>query len=718
MLVFPAAHMDLQRYLDMRCTEHVTEPMAKTVCLQMLAGLAYLHTEEVVHRDLKPSNVLIMIRCVGDFHVVLCDFGMARWLPSLSAGNATPGVQTEGFRAPEVVARWELDDGFCAPPMDMWSFGVIVLDMLVSIRLGGHRSLGEQMKRFVQLLGPCPEDVLYYRDWRDVLARCNIIAEDRGAELEEILDVVRAPIQDLIRGCLQWHVELRWSAERALSCEWLSPSSHRRSGEPSANAGSSRVGFVQPAQVKCEIGSIDIGDQLATDSGGGVAVLELPYPLPAQARGMGAFSERSRAGGRSYREAGGVCACSGNCYQPGHRRHKCQSNRLCVYGVADLQRVGRYCELCCCAVPSCLRARWKGELCYAHRSAVEKMPPSVVILRAGAHMLDSLWPCDLVHFVHVWPSICDDLALAVIVAWVKVPASRQHFLAQSQGSESRDAFLHAAFMSAFHADLEVDSIHVEQRKVLGKAGAMRTLGLAACGRKFGLVEAIGESGAMPPAQSRGWRRFRFKQPECVHLGASRRAYRVLRGSERLERLCQIGAAHGPIPPVTDGQSFQAAVDVVNKFLDQVSEILVSRLGKYTRRYLLRSIIIAHLAQSQGEVDWETVSLCMLKSAVADQKDDLEGVPGTWSSAELSDFCFGRSDWGIFVSMFSCLWREVFAKHNVDEINRMIQDEAFERVVTAYVRHFGFSPHVHTATRIYMGQEAMEETEEEEDVDDA
>ena len=48
---------------------------------------------------------------------------------------------------------------------------------------------------------------------------------------------------------------------------------------------------------------------------------------------------------------------------------------------------------------------------------------------------------------------------------------------------------------------------------------------------------------------------------------------------------------------------------------------------------------------------------------------------------------------------------------------MIQDEAFERVVASYVRHFGFSPHVHTATRIYMGQEAMEETEEEEDVDD-
>ena len=64
-LVFPAAHLDLKRYLDLRCTEHLTEPVAKTVCQQMLAGLAYLHTEGVVHRDLKPSNVLIMIRCVG-----------------------------------------------------------------------------------------------------------------------------------------------------------------------------------------------------------------------------------------------------------------------------------------------------------------------------------------------------------------------------------------------------------------------------------------------------------------------------------------------------------------------------------------------------------------------------------------------------------------------------------------------------------------------------
>jgi mitogen-activated protein kinase 1/3 len=43
-------------------------------CLQVLKGLKYVHTANVLHRDLKPSNLLLNASC----DLKICDFGLAR----------------------------------------------------------------------------------------------------------------------------------------------------------------------------------------------------------------------------------------------------------------------------------------------------------------------------------------------------------------------------------------------------------------------------------------------------------------------------------------------------------------------------------------------------------------------------------------------------------------------------------------------------------------
>jgi serine/threonine protein kinase len=42
--------------------------------LQVLRGLKYVHTANVLHRDLKPSNLLLNASC----DLKICDFGLAR----------------------------------------------------------------------------------------------------------------------------------------------------------------------------------------------------------------------------------------------------------------------------------------------------------------------------------------------------------------------------------------------------------------------------------------------------------------------------------------------------------------------------------------------------------------------------------------------------------------------------------------------------------------
>ncbi|KAJ7986457.1 hypothetical protein DPEC_G00340090 [Dallia pectoralis] len=100
----------------------------------VLEALAFLHREGYVHADLKPRNVLWS---ADDECFKLIDFGL-----SFKEGNQdVKYIQTDGYRAPEAerqnsLAQAGLEvDGDCSAAVDLWSLGIVLLEMYSGIKL-------------------------------------------------------------------------------------------------------------------------------------------------------------------------------------------------------------------------------------------------------------------------------------------------------------------------------------------------------------------------------------------------------------------------------------------------------------------------------------------------------------------------------------------------------------------------------------------------------
>ncbi|KAJ9529354.1 hypothetical protein QJQ45_013777 [Haematococcus lacustris] len=68
-------------------------------CVQVLRGLKFIHSAQILHRDLKPSNLLVNANC----DLKICDFGLARTAASNQEEFMTEYVVTRWYRAPELL---------------------------------------------------------------------------------------------------------------------------------------------------------------------------------------------------------------------------------------------------------------------------------------------------------------------------------------------------------------------------------------------------------------------------------------------------------------------------------------------------------------------------------------------------------------------------------------------------------------------------------------
>ncbi|XP_005068207.1 cyclin-dependent kinase-like 2 isoform X1 [Mesocricetus auratus] len=145
---------------------------------QIINGIGFCHSHNIIHRDIKPENILVSQSGV----VKLCDFGFARTL-------AAPGevytdyVATRWYRAPELL----VGDVKYGKAVDVWAIGCLVIEMLMGQPLFPGESDIDQLHHIMTCLGnliPRHQELFYKNP---VFA---------GVRLPEIKDTETEPLEN------------------------------------------------------------------------------------------------------------------------------------------------------------------------------------------------------------------------------------------------------------------------------------------------------------------------------------------------------------------------------------------------------------------------------------------------------------------------------------------------------------------------------------------
>ena len=122
------------------------EDDARRVIAQLLAAVDHMHSRGVLHRDLKPENILLDE--VG--HICLTDFGLSK--ESVATVNAAKTFcGTPEYLAPEILQG--VGHG---KPVDWWSLGTLVFEMLTGLPPFYSRNINHMYEKILKAELRCP----------------------------------------------------------------------------------------------------------------------------------------------------------------------------------------------------------------------------------------------------------------------------------------------------------------------------------------------------------------------------------------------------------------------------------------------------------------------------------------------------------------------------------------------------------------------------------
>lgn len=144
-IVYELMDTDLNQII--RSNQILTDDHCQYFLYQILRGLKYVHSANVLHRDLKPSNLFLNANC----DLKIGDFGLAR--TTSETDLMTEYVVTRWYRAPELL----LNCSEYTAAIDIWSVGCILGEIVTRQPLFPGRDYVQQLRLITELIGS-PDD--------------------------------------------------------------------------------------------------------------------------------------------------------------------------------------------------------------------------------------------------------------------------------------------------------------------------------------------------------------------------------------------------------------------------------------------------------------------------------------------------------------------------------------------------------------------------------
>ncbi|KAH7433475.1 hypothetical protein KP509_07G071100 [Ceratopteris richardii] len=212
--------MDTNLHQIITSNQPLTDDHCQYFLYQLLRGLKYIHSANILHRNLKPSNLLLNANC--DLKII--DFGRAR---TTSETDFMSEYVVAQYRAPELL----LNCSEYTAAIEIWSVGCIFMEILNREPLFPGRDNVHQLSLITQLIGsPNDEDLGFLRN-DNALRYIRQLPHYERQVLAQKYPHINATAIDLIEKMLVFDPARRISVEEALRHPYLA-SLHDISDEP------------------------------------------------------------------------------------------------------------------------------------------------------------------------------------------------------------------------------------------------------------------------------------------------------------------------------------------------------------------------------------------------------------------------------------------------------------------------------------------------------
>ncbi|XP_038605509.1 dual specificity tyrosine-phosphorylation-regulated kinase 3, partial [Tachyglossus aculeatus] len=238
-MAFELLSVDLYELIKKNKFQGFSVPLVRKFAQSLLQSLDALHRNKIIHCDLKPENILLKQQGCSAIKVI--DFGSS----CFEYQKLYTYIQSRFYRAPEVILGSRY-----STPIDVWSFGCILAELLTGQPLFPGEDEGDQLACMMELLGMPPAKLLeqskrakYFVTSKGLPRYCSVTTQEDGrtvlvggrsrrgkkrgppgsrdwlAALKGCDDFL---FVEFLKRCLQWEPSARLTPAQALRHPWIS----------------------------------------------------------------------------------------------------------------------------------------------------------------------------------------------------------------------------------------------------------------------------------------------------------------------------------------------------------------------------------------------------------------------------------------------------------------------------------------------------------------